>query len=81
MKQIGLYPNPTKGVVSFKVPKLKEGYYELTLMNALGQVVLHKQLDDNSYQELDLQQYRSGLYLVKIVSEKVVYQQKLYLAK
>ena len=80
-EKIKLYPNPTKGTVTFNVPELIGDEYEFVLINTLGQEVLRKNIGFGGIQEMDISKFDDGLYYVEIVSDKARYQQRLYLIK
>ncbi|SMB91795.1 peptidase S8 and S53 subtilisin kexin sedolisin [Hymenobacter roseosalivarius DSM 11622] len=61
-----LYPNPTSGKVRMEVPA-GFGAQELTVRNALGQVLLHQNLSPTKpITDLDLTELPTGLYVVQL---------------
>ena len=59
-----VYPNPTNGQVNIEV----EGMNRVTVTNALGQTVYDAPTDGNQM-NLDLSQYGTGMYLIRISLE------------
>lgn len=57
------YPNPSKS--SFRIGGLKEGKYNLQIVNALGQLVFETEVSQ-SKNEIAISTFSKGLYLVKI---------------
>ena len=62
-----VYPNPTNGQVNIKA----EGMNRVTVTNALGQTVYDASIDGNQT-VLDLSQYGTGIYLLRISFENGV---------
>ena len=60
-----LYPNPTNSNLNIKA----EGLKRITVMNALGQIMLDKNANSDN-EILDMSMYESGIYMVRIVTEK-----------
>lgn len=60
-----VYPNPSHGQITIEV----EGMNHVTVMNALGQTVYDAPTDANQT-VLNLSQYGTGMYLIRISSEK-----------
>ena len=67
-----VYPNPTKGIVNIEV----EGLKGIIVMNALGQIVL--ETVDN---QIDLSQFGTGIFILRIETETGVSIQKIVLKK
>ena len=67
--QVKVYPNPTKNLVTIEA----EGMTEVSVYNTLGQCVLQKDVADKQT-VLDLHDAASGLYLLRIATDKrIVY--------
>ena len=62
-----VYPNPTNGQITIEA----EGMNRVTVTNALGQTVYDAPADADQT-VLDLSQYGTGMYLIRISSEKGV---------
>ena len=62
-----IYPNPTNGQITIEA----EGMNHVTVMNALGQTVYDAPTDADQT-VLNLSQYGTGMYLIRISSEKGV---------
>ena len=65
--EVAVYPNPTQNVVNVVAP----GINHITLLNVLGQVLYDTEAEGNSH-VLDLSQYESGMYLVRVSTESGV---------
>ena len=59
---VRLYPNPTKGIVNIEA----EGAMTVSVMNTLGQKVIETTATDNTV--IDLSNYESGIYMIRIES-------------
>lgn len=69
---IDVFPNPTTGAVTVKVPR---GKNKISLINSVGQIVDEQQSDNNT--EINFQVHQNGIYVVEIVAENQRYIKKL----
>lgn len=60
-----IYPNPNYGAITVDLEQ--GGKVELSLLDARGKILLHKNIDTT--QEINTQKLSSGIYFVKLVSE------------
>lgn len=65
---ISVYPNPTNGLVTIQVNQF-QGDYQIELIDAFGKVIEHKQLT-SSETMIDLSNYATGVYTIKIASDE-----------
>ena len=63
-ESVSVYPNPTTGNVNIAAP----GLNHVTVLNTLGQVIYDSDAD-GSMTSLDMNQYQTGVYLVRIKTE------------
>jgi len=67
LDKIKFYPNPTNG---WLLLKSEEVFLErVELVNTLGQIVYHKQLNNTTFQSLDLQHIPEGMYWLRMITE------------
>lgn len=71
-----LYPNPTNSNLNIKA----EGLKRITVMNALGQIMLDKNANSDN-EVLDMSIYESGIYMVRIVTENGMTTQRVSVIK
>lgn len=65
---ITIYPNPTDGMFNVSFNNPEECMKHITIVNHLGSVVVNRENpDDNT---IDMNNLSSGLYIVKIISDK-----------
>ena len=69
---INIYPNPTNGLVNVKV----EDMTRISVVNTMGQVVYDKDVD-NENETIDMTQYESGVYMLKITTENGIAVKKI----
>ena len=62
--QVKVYPNPTKGQVRVEAPNM----HRIELYNTLGKCVFEKDIEEDQV-TLDLQDYGSGLYLLRVTTD------------
>lgn len=63
-----IFPNPTSGNVTINFNKNYTG--DVTLIDALGQVLLTKSIDEKESTSIDLINYAKGIYVIKFSSSK-----------
>ena len=76
---IELYPNPTTGLATLKIDFIEAVDAQIQLVNLMGQVLFHR-VDTNvesAQYELDLNNYPSGLYMVRVVMDNQIHTEKL----
>ena len=71
-----LYPNPTNGLITIEL----EGLQKVMVYNALGQVLLNKEANDDALQ-LDLSGLGNGLYWVKVMTQNGTAAKSLIISK
>lgn len=69
-KELKLYPNPAKGVVTLQLDNVKAGKAEVVIMNKAGAVVHRQtlQAQPGHTVQYDVSSYPSGVYTVRIVT-------------
>lgn len=65
---ISLYPNPSSELVFIKFDSNIGGYFEINIINSLGQIVgqIEKRLINGSETAFNISNYSSGIYFIKI---------------
>ena len=71
-----LYPNPTHGMVTIQAQAMNH----ITVVNTLGQVVYDADVDADMIQ-LNLGQYKAGLYMIRVNTENGVSVKRVTLVK
>jgi hypothetical protein len=74
--RVNVYPNPTQGNLNIEAIGMKH----ITVMNVLGQVVMDAPAEAEKV-SLDLKQYGSGMYVVRINTEHETILKKISLTK
>lgn len=75
---VSTFPNPTTGLVNIQLKDLETATTQIQVFNALGQVVLNQEVQDQTNIEIDLSKETSGVYILQIVngdtqlSEKII---------
>jgi len=69
---VRVYPNPSKDVFNIE----GEGIQKVEVVNAFGQVIYVKEIEDNAMQ-IDLGNCASGVYMLRVVSEKGITTQQI----
>jgi hypothetical protein len=70
---VKIYPNPGTGTCFINLKSQENGTFHFIVKNTMGQSVLTKTIDVNSYDyliELDLQSVANGLYLIIMTDDK-----------
>jgi hypothetical protein len=71
-----IYPNPTTGIVNIEA----NGMNHITVVNALGQIILDTNISGDQYQ-LNLGQFQAGVYMVRISTVDGVSVKRVTVAK
>jgi hypothetical protein len=71
-----IYPNPTNGNLNIQVEAMKR----ITIANALGQVVYDQEVDSDS-EVIDMAQYQTGVYMVRITTDNGVAVKRINVVK
>jgi Secretion system C-terminal sorting domain len=72
-KEFAVYPNPTNGLVNLDLAQYDGKNVAVQVLNSVGQQVYNlpiKEVTNQTY-SVDLQNYPTGIYLVKITSNGV----------
>ena len=75
-KSIGVYPNPTSGIIHIEAENLRR----ISVLNSLGQQVYDKPIDGNLF-EYDLSQYETGVYFIRMETATGVATKRVVLTK
>ncbi len=63
---VEIYPNPSTNAIEVSLP---EGKGDLYIMDAVGQVIIEKQLDSDAPQFFHMAQYGTGVYILQFNTE------------
>ena len=74
---VHVYPNPSSGKLFIKMDNAVNS--DLFLLDIRGKVVLHKLMEINGNNEIDLSSFAKGLYLLKISNESGTLTKKIIL--
>jgi hypothetical protein len=66
---INIYPNPTNGLIKIEDKSVK-GEVNVELYSGNGQLMLTRSFGENEEMSLDISDYATGIYTVKVNSEK-----------
>ena len=64
-----LYPNPAQTLINIEFENASSENYTISIVNVLGQTVYSKQTNDSKIQ-ISVDEFLSGIYLVKVQSDK-----------
>jgi hypothetical protein len=77
MNELVVSPNPTDGIIQVILPE--ENTSEMTVISSLGQVVMKVRMtDSNRNQKIDLSDYPSGIYLLKVETNEGIVTKKIW---
>lgn len=65
---VNSFPNPTTGLVNLQLKDAESVTTTIQVLNALGQVVLEKEVQNDYNIEVDLSRETSGIYLIHIIN-------------
>ncbi len=70
-----IVPNPSNGIFTVKSDRLING--KILVMDLSGKVILEDEINETSSKSLNLQEYRKGIYLIKVIEENTGYTRKI----
>jgi len=76
LEKFKIYPNPTNGVFEILINEFNGSDYKIVIANSTGSIIKTELMQKNSVQ-LDLSKYSAGLYYIKLITNKEIYQFKL----
>ena len=71
-----VYPNPTKSNLNITAENMKR----ISIINTLGQIVYDAEVDSDN-EVIDMAQYESGLYMVRIITENGIAVERVNVVK
>lgn len=75
-----IYPNPTTGKVYVKMD-VQLNIQEVLVYNSIGELVIQKDIEHNQgLYELDLTGFSTGIYQIRLLTEKKIYNHKIVLS-
>ncbi len=77
--QFMLYPNPTKDILNVVLPSNIENA-KVEIYNVLGKKVLVNKLTNN-FNKINVSNFNSGIYLIKIIADNKAYSVKQFVKK
>jgi hypothetical protein len=75
-----IFPNPTKGIFEISFAK-QQPNARVQIINAIGTVLIEKELHNQSSVVVDARKFASGLYFIKISTDKNTVLEKLIIQK
>ena len=76
LEDLMVYPNPTKSNLNITAENMKR----ISIINTLGQIVYDAEVDSDN-EVIDMAQYESGLYMVRIITENGVAVERVNVVK
>jgi hypothetical protein len=71
-----IYPNPTDGIIQIETSAASNNDIEIQVFNSLGKMLINEHVKNSGLVSLNLNQYNSGLYFIKVMSNNEVLIQK-----
>ncbi|KJD34718.1 hypothetical protein PK35_02885 [Tamlana nanhaiensis] len=68
--KLKIYPNPSTGIINIKVDDVDLKDSHLSIYDSMGRLIFNKKLNSNN--ELDITNFSSGMYLIKIFNKEEV---------
>jgi Secretion system C-terminal sorting domain len=75
---VAIFPNPTRDILNIEAESVN--YARLEIYAITGEMILNIQINSNS-QTIDISNYTSGIYIIKIISDKDIYSRKILINK
>ncbi|NQY07863.1 MAG: T9SS type A sorting domain-containing protein, partial [Flavobacteriaceae bacterium] len=68
--EVLIYPNPTTGRVTVELPYGDSSSTSLAVYDMIGNRLYQSEVIQTNQSSLDLSQYPSGIYFIKVITEK-----------
>ena len=78
--QTVVYPNPSTGLIHLN-STLKSDLFTVTVLNTMGQIVFNKVYSSLSSEVIDLSNQANGQYIVRVISDKGVSNERVNITK
>jgi hypothetical protein len=78
-KEMIVYPNPGTGNFKVDLLEFSDQLYEMTIMNAAGQLIDKKTFFATDQIEVDLTGYEKGIYFIEMKVGEALFRQKIVL--
>jgi len=81
---VNIYPNPAKAELNIEVNALKQNTVEVSVLNLLGQTVIHEKFNLNqgiNSNQIKLQDLQGGLYIIRLQSGEDTFMTKIVIEK
>jgi hypothetical protein len=73
-----LYPNPTSATITLEIPYSDEtSIASIEIFNMMGEMVFQDQFSGKRHYQFDLRDYSSGIYLVKVAANNMIWIEKV----
>jgi subtilisin family serine protease len=79
--QYSLYPNPAEGILNIQVDANPLETIEIEVYNIQGKLVLSDRFQDGQIHQLNVQSLKSGVYLIRLLGENSLIQDKFVVSK
>ena len=76
LEDLMVYPNPTKSNLNIAAENMRR----ISIINTLGQVVYDAEVDSDN-EVIDMAQYESGLYMVRIITDNGIAVERVNVVK
>ena len=76
-----VYPNPTQGQLQISTNEILDKTARLRLINLQGQVILNRSMANSKAEQISIQNFTDGIYILEIKSDKYFATKKVVLKK
>jgi M6 family metalloprotease-like protein len=76
-----IYPNPTTGIITLELNQNSGWKTEVSVSNLIGGEVFRKEFANTANYQVDLSNQTSGVYIIKVVIDNQLYNNKIVLRK
>lgn len=76
-KAWNIYPNPVTSIINIQSANYQGDKLKIEIQNVAGKTLLTQQADNTNNVQIDMSEFPTGLYLVKLSSEQNIYTYKI----
>lgn len=77
--EFSVYPNPTDGIINLELPSISSYKIQISIFDLNGKIIHQKAIikTGNEPERIDLSSFASGIYFIRIQTEKEEYMKKI----
>lgn len=79
--KLNIYPNPAKSILNISNANGDYEMQDVMIFNTVGALVYHRKADSKTVHQLSVEQFTSGVYFVRVLTDKGLVNQQVQIVK